>query len=379
MRRETTNSQEQIGIALSGGGSRAIAFHLGCLKALNELNILEKIDILSTISGGSVIGAYYAYGKYNSFDEFESKIRTILRKGFQKKIFFRLILNPKNLICCFVNFLIAYLQTMFCWVFKVSPILPRYISRTDIFSQVLKKELFPAQKVNSSTRNNIDIVIGACDLRTGTAFRFGNKITGGSRYGKLLKNTIDIAVAVAASAAYPLFLPALDRNWKFSKNGAIRKHRILLTDGGVYDNLGLQVLEPERNPQYSIHSYSCKYLIVCNAGRGTESGDKIQISFFPRIIQSTNIIHRRTQELLMDHLYHLKKEGKIDGFAMPYLGQIDSNLPIINESLILREEVINYPTDFAAMSEEWINAISKRGEQLTRILVSHYLPNLLSN
>ena len=50
-----------IGLALSGGGSRAIAFHLGSLRALNDIGLLEKINVISTISGGSVIGAYYAY------------------------------------------------------------------------------------------------------------------------------------------------------------------------------------------------------------------------------------------------------------------------------------------------------------------------------
>lgn len=50
-----------IGLALSGGGSRAMAFHLGCLRALDDVGILDQIRVLSTISGGSVIGAYYAY------------------------------------------------------------------------------------------------------------------------------------------------------------------------------------------------------------------------------------------------------------------------------------------------------------------------------
>ena len=49
----------KIGLALSGGGSRAIAFHLGCLRALNRLGLLERVAVLSTVSGGSVIGACF--------------------------------------------------------------------------------------------------------------------------------------------------------------------------------------------------------------------------------------------------------------------------------------------------------------------------------
>ena len=50
----------RIGLALSGGGSRAIAFHLGCLRALHDLGILRNVQTLSTVSGGSVVGTLYA-------------------------------------------------------------------------------------------------------------------------------------------------------------------------------------------------------------------------------------------------------------------------------------------------------------------------------
>lgn len=49
-----TNST-RFGVALSGGGSRTAAFYLGTLRALNRLGLLDKIDVMSTISGGSII------------------------------------------------------------------------------------------------------------------------------------------------------------------------------------------------------------------------------------------------------------------------------------------------------------------------------------
>jgi NTE family protein len=48
-----------IGLALSGGGFRAAAFHLGVLRRLRELGVLGQIRILSTVSGGSIIGALW--------------------------------------------------------------------------------------------------------------------------------------------------------------------------------------------------------------------------------------------------------------------------------------------------------------------------------
>jgi len=70
----------KLGLALSGGGFRAAAFHLGTLKKLKELNILDDVDVISTVSGGSIIGAYYALN-HQDFEEFEKGFRTGLKKS----------------------------------------------------------------------------------------------------------------------------------------------------------------------------------------------------------------------------------------------------------------------------------------------------------
>src|SRR5438067_3951731 len=49
----------RIGLALSGGGFRASIFHLGVIRRLEELGIMKDVDVVSTVSGGSIIGAYY--------------------------------------------------------------------------------------------------------------------------------------------------------------------------------------------------------------------------------------------------------------------------------------------------------------------------------
>jgi NTE family protein len=49
----------KTGLALSGGGFRASLFHIGVLAKLAELDLLRYVDVISTVSGGSIIGAYY--------------------------------------------------------------------------------------------------------------------------------------------------------------------------------------------------------------------------------------------------------------------------------------------------------------------------------
>ena len=75
----------KTGLALSGGGMRAIAFHLGCLRALHDLRLLDCIDVVSSVSGGSIISAMYAYSN-EPFLEFDKRVFNLLRQGLQKRI-----------------------------------------------------------------------------------------------------------------------------------------------------------------------------------------------------------------------------------------------------------------------------------------------------
>ncbi|HVD49595.1 MAG TPA: patatin-like phospholipase family protein, partial [Gaiellaceae bacterium] len=49
----------KLGLALSGGGHRAAFFHIGVLACLAELGLLRLVQVISTVSGGSIVGALY--------------------------------------------------------------------------------------------------------------------------------------------------------------------------------------------------------------------------------------------------------------------------------------------------------------------------------
>ena len=57
-----TVTDPRIGLALSGGGFRATAFGLGCLRALHDTDLLRHVAVVSGISGGSLLTAMWAYG-----------------------------------------------------------------------------------------------------------------------------------------------------------------------------------------------------------------------------------------------------------------------------------------------------------------------------
>ena len=52
---ESITGRFHIGLALSGGGFRAAIFHLGIIRRLEELGIMKDVDVISAVSGGSII------------------------------------------------------------------------------------------------------------------------------------------------------------------------------------------------------------------------------------------------------------------------------------------------------------------------------------
>lgn len=56
-----TNDGKRIGLALSGGGYRAAAYHIGALRALHKLGVLGKVDVISSVSGGSLSNLFIKY------------------------------------------------------------------------------------------------------------------------------------------------------------------------------------------------------------------------------------------------------------------------------------------------------------------------------
>ena len=51
--------RDKLGLALAGGGFRASLFHLGVFRRMAEMDLLRYVEVLSTVSGGSIIGALY--------------------------------------------------------------------------------------------------------------------------------------------------------------------------------------------------------------------------------------------------------------------------------------------------------------------------------
>jgi NTE family protein len=343
------------------------------MRALNDRGLLDKVEVISSVSGGSVIAGLYAY-KDQTFASFDTEVVEVLRCGLQRRAL-KHLLSPKLLLPVIATNIIARPVAAVARFRRKEPWFRRWASRTDSLEAALADVLGEVE-LPQVAREKLEVVFNACDLRTGTAFRFGSSMSGSWRTGRITNNQISVAHAVTCSAAYPLLLPALDREYMFIKAGATNRRRVILTDGGVYDNLGISCLEPGRSNDFSLHSFPADYILSCYAGHGQISGEQVPFGFLGRTGAAFESVFRKVQDAGIQRLHILRSSGNIKGFILSYLGQQDHALPIQPAGLVRREEVFGYPTNFAAMSEESIRRITIRGEQLTRVLIDHYCPEL---
>jgi NTE family protein len=109
---ENTSPVPRLGLALSGGGFRAALFHVGVLARLADLDLLRRVEVISTVSGGSIVGAlYYVRLKRlleSTRDEevtrqtyrtlvmdVESDLRTAVQKNIRMRVFANLFKNVR--------------------------------------------------------------------------------------------------------------------------------------------------------------------------------------------------------------------------------------------------------------------------------------------
>lgn len=222
--------QRRVGLALSGGGFRAAAFHLGVLRKLQSLGLLASIDLLSCVSGGSIAGAFVAlnWGSPSVLDDLEN-----------------------------------YLATRSIAVSSViGGLLDPFESRLDKLAKTYDRDLFKGARL-SALRSGPRLYINATNLSTGNLFFFvaggaGPEEIGEHELGVVRATDFSLARAVAASSAFPPVFPPL-RLESPEYAPAVHVDYVTLADGGVYDNMGVNPALRERN--------EIDYLIVSDGGK----------------------------------------------------------------------------------------------------------------
>ena len=210
-----SDNSKRTALCLSGGGFRAALFHLGALRRLNELGILSKIDTITSVSGGSILAAHLAT-QVTPWPE-----RELSLEQWQE-----------NIERPFLRFVQRNIRT--------APILKRFLLPWNWFrpsTQVRALESCYRKHLTNLMLSELPkhpkFVFCATDMIHGVSWVFEKHRVGSYKAG-YLKRDFPLAKAVAASSCFPpVFCPMPIKEWQ----------DMSLSDGGLYDNLGLQPVE----------------------------------------------------------------------------------------------------------------------------------------
>jgi len=256
----------RIALALSGGGFRASVFHLGVLRRLAELGWLSRVDVLSTVSGGSIVGAFAV-----------TRWQQLIDAGADGQAFDRVIAQPFLHRIQKGNFIFEWLLKSPLW--PVRKAADRQFTRTQAAAELLDRWFFDGLKCDELPARPL-LVLNATSLHSIRSWRFTRGGLGDSRigYGDWNEHPIPLALAVCASASFPpVFPPLRIRRGHYTFSGPSYGESPLpdfdfipLTDGGVYDNSGMEALFKPTLLPGGTQVEQAQFLLVSDGGAPPE-------------------------------------------------------------------------------------------------------------
>ncbi|MEP1741717.1 MAG: patatin-like phospholipase family protein [Kangiellaceae bacterium] len=329
-----------IGLCLSGGGFRASFYHIGILAQMAEKGLLRKVEVISTVSGGSILGvAYYILLKRlleskadadivdQDYIDLVVELEESFRKGVSENIRMRTFLNPiANMRMALPNFSrsdqIGRLYTEYLY-------LPIYnkgrspdqqvksINMTDLHISPKNNQNFhpfKGEHTNQHRENKVPVlVVNSTSLNSGHDWVFTGSGMGEipprndifydidkkdrysySRYEDITTRDtkgFSVGSAVAASAGVPGLFPPM------AVSKLYKDRTVQLVDGGVFDNQGiagaLWILE---------ENISCDYFVVSDASGQGDATNNPETGTVPVLTAMAGILTSRVREEMVNSL-----------------------------------------------------------------------------
>jgi NTE family protein len=366
-------------MALSGGGIRAAVFHLGVLRRLAEARVLENISVLSTVSGGGlIIGLVLSRNEliWPSSEEFLERIYPELKT----------VLTTSDLLS--FRLVLKYARQ---W---------RHVpfNRARILANVLETRWGISGKLTDLPARPFWVINTTC-IESGKNWRFSRKFMGDWKFGTHFGPPFSISEALAASAAVPYVIGALELKlpadgWQAIEPGtrdptheiAPHKRTVRLWDGGAYENLGL---EPLYKPGGSI--VGCDELIVSDASGAfpTIGDDRPMRKFFPGNLFKSRLIEvasYQIRSLRCRQFVDAVKTGAVKGqliqmgFPVQELARRsgsdyvpDPESACVSDNNV--EKARKYPTDLVQIPEEMFEIIANHGSESAEAVYRYYRPD----
>jgi NTE family protein len=208
-----------------------MVFHLGALWRLNEVGLLKKLDRISSVSGGSITaGMLGLQWKRLNFDG----------QG-----------TATNLLDLVISPVLDLADHTLDVISIAEGIINPFKSIAEEIADAYRSHLYGHATLQDLPSDNEGprFVINATNVQTKVLWRFSKPYMGDYRVGLIKNPTLQLAVAVGASSAFPPVLSPVElklhpQDFDPASAGDLQKAPfntdVVLSDGGVYDNLGLE-------------------------------------------------------------------------------------------------------------------------------------------
>ncbi len=330
---EDAKSSRRLGLALSGGGFRASFYHIGVLARMAELGMLRHVESISTVSGGSIVGAAYYLllknllesktdGDISNQDyvDLVQRLEVHFLGAVQQNLRMRTFANPlKNLKMSKANYSRSDTIGEIYEKYIYDPLLDvgdRRLTMGDLLitPKGIEGKFHPKDATvgNPARQCKVPILIlNATSLNSGhnwifTATSMGEvpprnlnfrDIDKKDRYRRVRYDNIDphmrapsfrLGNAVAASAGVPGLFPPM------AVSGLYSERRVQLVDGGVYDNQGIAgLLDPD---------WTCTDFVISDASGQSDATDNPDTDTLPVLIASSGVMGGRVREEMVNSL-----------------------------------------------------------------------------
>jgi NTE family protein len=269
-----------VGLALSGGGYRAMLFHAGALWRLNELGWLPKLTTVSSVSGGSIAAGVLAHAWHklwfgedgvaeNFGKEVVQPLRKLARTNLDIPVTLKALFNP--------------------WRSAGEELASRYA-----------EHLFGDCRLADLDAAGPQFVFTATSLQDGSLWWFFRQP---GPHG-----LVPLATAVAASSAFPPMLSPV-----VIPDPHQPDRKIVLSDAGVYDNLGLDPIENQRAT-----------ILVSDAGKKMKHEEKPKRNWPLQLLRVLTVMDNQVRELRTGSLLKSYQDKQFAGTYWATYSNIDN-------------------------------------------------------
>jgi NTE family protein len=276
------------GLCLSGGGYRAMVFHLGVLWRLYEAGLLGNVNRISSVSGGSLTAA-------------------VLGLNWKKLSF-----DPSGLRADFVPEVVAPIralagETIDAEAIVLGSLLPGRVG--DRIAAAYEEHLF-GKATLQDLPDEPRFVINATNIQSGAIWRFMKPYMRDYRVGEVKRPTVLLSRAVAASSAFPPVLSPVEMRLDPASftpgSGLDLQHapftsKVILSDGGVYDNLGLETVWKR-----------CRTVLVSDGGGKLQAEEEPRSDWARHAYRVLNLVDNQVRSLRKRQLIDSFEAGKND-------------------------------------------------------------------